>query len=525
MAGFCRRRSRQTWHRRLRAEWTKFRTVRGWIVAMTLAAGAVIGLGLLSGQQGSCGRQGPGSECVLPVGPGGQRVMDAFTFVHKGLDGDGILTARVTTLTGDLPPASDGGPPRSGPVPWAKAGLIVKDGTRADSPYAAVMVNGGHGVRMQHDYVHDRYRPDRAGRPDAVTAASPVWLRLTRTGRTVTGEESTDGVRWTTVATVELPALPATARAGLFVTSPQYAESVSGLVGAGVMSDPTRATATFDHVQVTGAVSGPDWTEEALGRPRGPAAGSLGSVGVERTGSEETGVVFTLTGSGDIAPAGAGAAGVGATITQTLVGTFAGLIVVVVLGAMFVTAEHSRGLMRITLAAHPRRGRMLAAKALVIGAVTFVPALLSAAATVALGRLVLQGNGVYVHAVSTLTQVRVIVGTAALLALAAVLALALGVIVRRSAAAITTAVVGIVLPYLLAMTVLPTAAGQWLLRVTPAAAFALQQSTLEYPQVVNVYTPVNGYFPLPAWAGLAVLCGWTLLALGVAGILLRRRDA
>ena len=76
-----------------------------------------------------------------------------------------------------------------------------------------------------------------------------------------------------------------------------------------------------------------------------------------------------MTGTGDIAPvvAGAGPGGGTGTIENTLVGAFAGLIAVVVVAAMFITAEYRRGLIRITLAASPRRGRVLAAKAIVIG--------------------------------------------------------------------------------------------------------------------------------------------------------------
>jgi hypothetical protein len=160
----------------------------------------------------------------------------------------------------------------------------------------------------------------------------------------------------------------------------------------------------------------------------------------------------------------------------------------------------------------------------VIAAATFIAGLVAATVVVLAGQRVLRGNGVYVHAASTATQIRIIVGTAGLLALASVLAVTLGVIIRRSAAAVTTAIVAIVLPYLLAMTAFPAGAGQWLLRVTPAAAFAVQQATLEYPQVDNLYTPVNGYFPLPAWAGFAVLAGWTMLAWAAATVVLRRRD-
>jgi hypothetical protein len=75
------------------------------------------------------------------------------------------------------------------------------------------------------------------------------------------------------------------------------------------------------------------------------------------------------------------------------------------------------------------------------------------------------------------------------------------------------------------MTVLPAAAAQWLLRVTPAAAFAVQQSAKQYHQVENLYTPANGYFPLPWWAGFGVLCLWAAAALAGAAVLLRRRDA
>ncbi|WP_206797868.1 hypothetical protein [Amycolatopsis sp. MtRt-6] len=58
-------------------------------------------------------------------------------------------------------------------MPWAKAGILVKDGTHPGSPYVAIMVTGSHGVRMQDNYVNDT-----AGAPGAVSAASPRWLRL-----------------------------------------------------------------------------------------------------------------------------------------------------------------------------------------------------------------------------------------------------------------------------------------------------------------------------------------------------------
>jgi hypothetical protein len=69
------------------------------------------------------------------------------------------------------------------------------------------------------------------------------------------------------------------------------------------------------------------------------------------------------------------------------------------------------------------------------------------------------------------------------------------------------------------------AASRWLLRLTPAAGFAIQQSIPEYSHVIGPYTPGFGYYPLPPWGGFAVLCGYTAFALGLASFLLRQRYA
>ncbi|WP_238016242.1 ABC transporter permease subunit [Dactylosporangium sp. AC04546] len=519
--------------RALAAEWTKFRTMRGWVAAVMIAAALIVGLGLLPGLQGSCGKNGPGSECVAPVGPGGEEVTDSLTFVHQALTGDGSVTVRLTGLTGELP--GEPGESRSGLVPWAKAGLIVRGATTQGATYAAVMMTGAHGVRLQYDYVHDV-----AGKPGGVSAEAPRWLRLTRSGDTLTAAESTDGTAWSTVGSARLTGLPATVEAGLFVTSPQFTELADEGLFVGAMGGPSHATGVFDRLALAGGWHGDTWKTDVIGAsvehgggaggpggaPDAPVAGgSVGAAPGRVSGAERDGDTFRLTGSGDIAPSLPGVAGVGVTITSTLVGTFAGLIVVVVLGAVFVTAEYRRGLIRTTFAAAPHRVRLLAAKATVVGGVTFVAGLIAAAVVVSLGQQVLRDNGVYLHPASTATEARVVVGTAALLAVAAVLALAFGAVLRRGVTAITTAVVVIVMPYVLAMTVLPTTAGQWLLRVSPAAAFALQQASPAYPQVANIYTPANGYFPLAPWAGLAVLAAWAAVAFAAAAVLLRKRDA
>jgi ABC-type transport system involved in multi-copper enzyme maturation permease subunit len=501
----------------VRAEWTKFTTVRGWVVGLLAAAAVTVLIGLVStGGGGPCnggGGEGQPSSCQPPVGPGGEAVVDGFSFVHQPLDGDGSITVRVASLSGLVP--ADGEDGSTGSTPgleeWAKAGLIVKQGTEAGSAYAAVMVTGGHGVRMQHNFVHDT-----PAAPDGVSSSSPRWLRLTRTGDEIVGYESADGQNWSRVGRVRLDGLSSTVEAGLFVTSPAHEETTQSLGGSSTTGDFTEASATFDRVGLQGRWPNGKWSAHDIGGGIGGPARSADEV-------EESDGTFTVTGSGDIAPAVAGPEG--NTVEQSLVGAFAGLIVLIVIAAMSMTTEYRRGMIRTTFAASPRRGQVLAAKAVVVGSVTFLSGLAAAVVAFELVGRIRRDQGNVVLPVTSLTELRVVVGTAALLAVAAVLALALGAVFRRSAAAVTAAIVLIVLPYILAIaSVLPSGPAEWLLRVSPAAGFAIQQSIPAYSQVSRAYTPVSGYYPLAPWAGFAVLCAWTLLALGLATALVRRRD-
>jgi ABC-type transport system involved in multi-copper enzyme maturation permease subunit len=484
----------------LRAEWTKFRTVRGWAAGLAAAALMMVLFAVLAGiSSDQYGRP------AVPVGPGGEPVTDSFYFVHRPLAGNGSITVSVSALRADSPQ----GQPAS--VPWAKAGLIIKASTRPGSPYAAIMVTSSHGVRMQDNYAHDQ-----AGLPGPVSAASPRWLRLDRSGDAVTGYDSADGTHWAKVGTVHVAGIGPAVPGGLFVASP---DSVQG-----IGTDTSVATAAFGDLGTQGSWLGDNWTGGQVG------AGSPGSSGhpaFDPGTFTESGDTFTVTGTGDIAPAVRGALGGAGVIGDILFGAFPALITVIVLGTLFVTAEYRDDMIRVTLAASPRRGRVLAAKAIVLGAVTFAAGLAGAAVAIPLGERLARDRGVYLFPVTFATQFRVEAGTAALLAAASVLALAAGAMFRRSAGAVTTVMVAIVLPYILVAQVpfLPASVTNWLTRVTPAAAFAVQQTLVPYHQVTSSYTPYNGYYPLPPWAGFAVLAGYAVLALAMAAVMLRRRDA
>src|SRR3984957_18073786 len=218
----------------LRAEWTKFRTVRGWIIGALVGVLAMAGLGLLAsaGGQSSChaasanGQSSSGScggGISFLLGPNGEPINDSFYFVRQPLAGDGSVTVRVTALTERIlaPDAGSSNVADPGVVPWAKAGLIIKENLTQGSAYAAIMATAGHGVRMQWNYTGDT-----AGLGGTVGPANPRWLRLTRSGDVITGFDSADGTHWTPVGAVTLAGLPSTAQVGPFTASPDYTQHV-----------------------------------------------------------------------------------------------------------------------------------------------------------------------------------------------------------------------------------------------------------------------------------------------------------
>jgi ABC-type transport system involved in multi-copper enzyme maturation permease subunit len=396
---------------------------------------------------------------------------------------------------------------------WAKAGVLIKESTKPGSQYAAMMLTPGHGVRLQSNFT-----TDRAG-SEATTA--PRWLRLTRSGTSVTGHESADGANWTQVGTVQLPSLPRRVEVGLFVASPR-AIKVERQFGSGSVGvSPTSSTARFSDVVVTAAQPGQPapWSDQAIGGSDRVPESLLGS-------ATQAGGVFTVTGSGDIAPNPQDVDGV----RESLTGVPVGVMVIIAVAVLFITSEYRQGMIRTTFAASPRRGRVLAAKAIVVGATTFVVGLIASFASVLLALPILRANGLappvfQVPSLSDGPVLRAIAGTAAVLALFAVLGLAAGAILRRSPGAIIVVVVPLLIPQLIAGA-LPLAVARWLMLATPAAGFSIQQTVEQrYDFVSSICLPEDGCFTTGPWVGFGVLCAYTAVALAAGFWLLRRRDA
>ncbi len=379
---------RESFWRLVRAELTKFRTVRGWVIAVLLTIVAITAFVFVASDvSSSCAGTGGPSACpVQPTGPGGVPVIDAFYFAHQPVTGNGTITVQMTSLTGQVEVGQAGhGAPQLAPglQPWSKAGIIIKENTTLGSVYAAMMVTGSNGVRMQWDYVNDTPGPGKgageAGRASS-SASAPRWLRLVRSGGTITGYDSADGTHWALVAAATIPGLTSTVQAGLFAAG-SYHDSNSCTYDSDFC---TRATGVFRHIGLSWPATG--WTGTNVGGSNFgvPAPGML----------RQSAGTLTVASFGDIGPAvGSAYGGNGLSLQRALAGTFFGMIPLIVVAAMFITAEYRRKLIWVSLTAAPRRGRLLAAKAVAIGAVGFVAGLVAATLAIAVGLPLLRRAG------------------------------------------------------------------------------------------------------------------------------------
>ncbi|HSA53658.1 MAG TPA: ABC transporter permease [Yinghuangia sp.] len=507
--------------RLLHAEWTKLRTVRRWGYALIGAVVLTVLVALLAAGGSEIKGGGPSGPTL---GPNGRPVSDGFRFVHQPLTGDGTVTVRVDSLVAQKNQRPNG---REGSAaPWAKAGLIMKASTLPGSTYAAALLTHSHGVRFQYDFTHDVAGSDAP--PDR-----PRWLRLTRAGDVVTAYESADGVRWDKIGATEAPDLPETVHVGMFVASPMAYNFERAFGSTGVDGTFTLSTGTFRDFSVDGRTEGPPRVTDVGAQGSGPGASGDGDAPTSPAGvtdaqgnsSSESGGVHTIVSTGDIAPMEADV-----DLTQQgLSGAVIGLIPLAALGVLFITAEFRRGMIATTFTASPRRGRVLAAKAVVLGGTTFVAGAVAAAVAFVVSQPLLRGKGHRPPVYPELTLadgsvLRAVSGTALVLALVAVLALAVGALVRNTAASVTVIVVLLVLPQIL-VAGLPLGAARLVVQATPAAGFAVQRTIEDFPQVESACLPEDGCYPQGAGAGLAVLCVYVAVALGLAVWQLRRRRA
>jgi ABC-type transport system involved in multi-copper enzyme maturation permease subunit len=195
----------------------------------------------------------------------------------------------------------------------------------------------------------------------------------------------------------------------------------------------------------------------------------------------------------------------------SLSGLFLAQLAIGVLGVLMISSEYATGQIRSTLAATPQRLSVLAAKALTFVAVVLTAGLVTTFVSFATGQAVFSGKGLDVS-IGDPGVARAVTGGALYLTAVGLLGLGIGTIVRRTAGAITTLVV-VLLVVPIVSGFLPASWNNNIGKYMPARAGMA---------IINV-VPESG--SLAPWTGLAVLVGYALVALSVGGLLLRRQDA
>ena len=153
------------------------------------------------GATGDAGAEG-GTHVVYGAGADIWGTADEFRFVRQPANGDCDLRAR---LTGQ---ANTNG--------YAKAGVMLRDGTAANAAHASIYVTPANGFAFQYRSTTGGATTHVSG--PALNAGSNNWVRLTRVGNVLTSYVSANGSAWTQVGIATIP-LPASIHAGLAVSS------------------------------------------------------------------------------------------------------------------------------------------------------------------------------------------------------------------------------------------------------------------------------------------------------------------
>ena len=197
-----------------------------------------------------------------------------------------------------------------------------------------------------------------------------------------------------------------------------------------------------------------------------------------------------------------GVSGAGMAIAQ---------LAIAVLGVLCISSEYSSGMIRASLIAVPKRGRVLAAKSLVFAAVTFLVGEVTCFVAFFVGQALISGHAPHA-ALGDPGVARAVVGGGLYLVALAVLSVAAGALLRHPAAAIACMIaVVLVLPGI--AQALPDS---WR---NPVTEFWPTQAG---SQLTSVYHSAHTLQP---WPGFGVMCLFVAIVYAIAWTLLDRRDA
>jgi ABC-2 type transport system permease protein len=209
------------------------------------------------------------------------------------------------------------------------------------------------------------------------------------------------------------------------------------------------------------------------------------------------------------------------TIASTQFGYSFGLVVIMVMAALAITTEYRFGTIRATFQAVPNRSAALLAKTTVVAAFAAIVGLLAAFGSVAISKLIKSNADL---SINTAFEWRATAGVSLVFAVAAVVAVAVGILVRHSAGAVSLVLIYSQLVESL-VTLIPKV-GDDIQKWMPF--YVANKFLTGDPDVTN--RPIGEGPPpslssLSPWWSLAYFAGFALVLLMIAIFTANKRDA
>ena len=152
---------------------------------------------------------------------------DQFNFASASFATNGALIAQVDGMQNT--------------DPWAKAGVMFRQTTTANSPFAMVAATPGNGVVFQWRTTSG----GTAGSTQIAGVGGAIWVKVARSGTSFSGYYSTDGINWIQIGSAVTIAMPTTIRAGLAVVSHNNALGCSALFANVALGEALGPTGTW----------------------------------------------------------------------------------------------------------------------------------------------------------------------------------------------------------------------------------------------------------------------------------------
>jgi len=183
-----------------------------------------------------------------------------------------------------------------------------------------------------------------------------------------------------------------------------------------------------------------------------------------------------------------------------------------VLGVLVISAEYTTGTIRATFSAAPNRTRVLAAKTVVFGLLSFIVAELTSFAAFFVGQILLSAPATHAT-LSSPGALRAVFGGGLFVCALGLIAMGLGTIIRHTAGAIS-AFVGVLLVLPIIVQVLPNQLSLDVRKFMPDR-IAVQMVTT-HGKVFQAFSP---------WVGMIVMAIYAVALLLIGASLLEKRDA